>query len=213
VKLTLTNLNIFVKGNKMILRSNLKRLLTAPAIITVIFLLIPLTAMQFDNGVDWSSADFIIAGFLIFSTASAYKLLTYKYKAYHYRAAIGLSLLSGLMLVWVNLAVGILGSENNPVNLLYGIVLLAGLLGAIASGLKPAGLMYTMFTMAVLQISVPLAGIMIEKPAGMHVGEFLYKWHQQGFAGVAGVTIFFTALFAGAGLLFRNAAKLNQTGG
>lgn len=210
MNLILTILNYNRKETPMIKRIELTRLLTAPAIITAIILMIPLTAMQFESGVNWSPADFIIAGILIFSTASAYKLLTWKYKTNFYRAAIGLSLLSGLMLVWVNMAVGILGSENNPVNMLYGVVLAAGFLGAIASGLKPKGLMYTMFSMAVLQVCVPLAGIVIEKPAGMPVSEFLYRWHQHGFTGVAGITVFFTVVFVAAGLMFRNAVKAEE---
>jgi hypothetical protein len=35
-----------------------------------------------------------------------------------------------MFLVWMNLAVGIIGSEDNPANLMFGGVLALGILGA-----------------------------------------------------------------------------------
>ena len=35
--------------------------------------------------------------------------------------------MAAFLLIWINLAVGIIGSEDNPANLMYGAVLLLGL--------------------------------------------------------------------------------------
>ena len=49
-----------------------------------------------------------------------------------YRAAVGLALGSALLLGWVNSAVGIIGSEDNEANLMYGGVLVFGSIGAMS---------------------------------------------------------------------------------
>jgi hypothetical protein len=48
-----------------------------------------------------------------------------------YRAAVGVAIAAAFILVWMNLAVGIIGSEDNPANLMYGGVLAIGIIGAV----------------------------------------------------------------------------------
>jgi len=86
---------------------------------TGLLLLIPLVAMQFTEEVVWTLSDFVVAGTLLFGTGLTYKLITRKSGELAYRVVVGFALFTGLFLVWVNLAVGIIGSENNPVNLMY----------------------------------------------------------------------------------------------
>ena len=45
----------------------------------------------------------------------------------------------GLLLIWMNLAVVLIGSENNPANLLYLGVLCIAILGAFIARLQPRG--------------------------------------------------------------------------
>jgi len=71
-----------------------------------------------------------------------------------YRAASGIALVAGFLLVWMNLAVGIIGSEENPLNLMYGGVLVVGLLGALLARFRPAGMVRTMAAMAAAQVVV-----------------------------------------------------------
>ena len=48
-----------------------------------------------------------------------------------YRRAFFVGFLGVFLLFWVNGAVGIIGSEDNPANLLYGGVVLTGFVGII----------------------------------------------------------------------------------
>ncbi len=48
-----------------------------------------------------------------------------------YRFAVGVALAAAFLLVWMNLAVGLIGSEDNPANLMYFGVLAVGFIGAI----------------------------------------------------------------------------------
>lgn len=73
---------------------------------TVALLLVPFIAMQFTNEVVWTWSDFVIAGLLVFGTGSAFVLTARK--AQRYYLVIALLFVVAFVLVWVELAVGIL---------------------------------------------------------------------------------------------------------
>jgi len=75
-----------------------------------ILLLIPFTAMQFTNEVNWSVSDFIIAGGLLLGTGLMIELVIRNVKNVKYRLAICAVILLALLLVWIELAVGIFGT-------------------------------------------------------------------------------------------------------
>lgn len=80
------------------------------AIVTGILLLIPLLAMQFTDEVDWGPLDFVVAGALLFGAGLAYELIAGKLAKRVYRIIVGLAVATVLLLVWAQLAVGIVGS-------------------------------------------------------------------------------------------------------
>lgn len=78
---------------------------------TVAFLLmIPFTAMQFTNEVDWTASDFIIAGGLLLGTGFACELALRKIKSRGSRISVLIALLVAAFLIWAELAVGIFGT-------------------------------------------------------------------------------------------------------
>jgi len=115
-----------------------------------------------------------------------------------YRWAIGLALVPTLLLLWVNGAVGIIGSENNNVNLLYIVVVGLCIVGCFFSRLQPKGMSRTMFTAAIAQASVPVIALTILQPV---------SWGGAGVFGVFVLNTCFVALFAGSGWLFRQAER------
>lgn len=129
------------------------------AVATGTFLLIPFIAMQFSNEVVWTISDFIFAGILIFGTGLAYKLITLRSKKMIFHAAVASALLSGFLLIWINGAVGIIGSENNAFNGLYYLVTMVGIIGAFLSKFKPKGLARTMFAMAAAQFVIMMIAL------------------------------------------------------
>jgi hypothetical protein len=66
-----------------------------------------------------------------------------------YRGGAGLALLGAFLLVWANLAVGIVGSENNPDNQLFFVALLIGIGGIVGAGAKGDGMARAMLTTAI----------------------------------------------------------------
>jgi hypothetical protein len=88
---------------------NNKRL-TVILLAVTLLLLIPLIAMQFTNDVKWTALDFIVAGVLLFSTGLMCEFVIRKVKKVKYRIIICMALLTALLFIWLELAVGIFGT-------------------------------------------------------------------------------------------------------
>lgn len=194
---------MFVETSAGIMRENIRYIIMQNkniiriALGTAFILLVPLLAMLFTDQVAWDLADFIVAGALIFSTGLAYELVARKGGTRAYRAAVGMALAAALLLVWMNLAVGIIGSEDNPVNLMYFGVVAIGIAGATIARLRPQGMARTLFATALAQALVPVIALMINKPPINSVEAFM------GVLGVLGLNAFFVMMFTGSALLFR----------
>lgn len=163
---------------------------------TGVILLLPLLAMQITDEVDWDRADFAVAGALLAGTGLMYEVAARKAGNIAYRAAVGLALAAALLLVWINLAVGIIGTENNPANLMYIGVLAVGIIGAIMARFQPHGMARALFATALAQALVAAVALI----AGLGL-----PW--SGPAEILGLNGFFIALFAGSASLFRRAAR------
>lgn len=176
-----------MKRNKAIIRIVLT---------TLSLLLLPWLAMQFTDEVDWDLADFVVAGALLLGTGLTYELVAGRRSNSAYRAAVCIALAAALSLVWVNLAVGIIGSEDNPANLMYLGVLAVGLLGAAIARLEPRGMARALFATALAQALVPVMALIFWKPS-----------FAPGVLSVFGLNAFFAMLFVGSALCFRRAVR------
>jgi len=185
-------------------KNTLSRSILWLTITTTGLLLIPLIAMQFTNEVDWTLSDFIIAGLLIYGTGLSYIFITKLTMNTVYRIAVGFSLISGLFLLWSNMAVGIIGSENNSINLLYFLVIFTGIAGAFISRFRPGGLSITMFAAAAVTACIAITALITEAQQDPYSSVY----------NILAVNGFFTTLFIISGMLFRyskeRGAKINM---
>jgi hypothetical protein len=115
--------------------------------------------MQFTHEVDWTRSDFLVMGALLAAACATYELAAWLSSNTAYRAAFGIAVVTGFLLVWVNLAVGILGSEHNRANLMFGGVLLVASCGAVIAGFGARGMARAMDATAIAQFM--LAGIAV----------------------------------------------------
>lgn len=80
-----------------------------------------------------------------------------------YRAAVGVALAAAFVLVWMNLAVGVIGSEDNPANLMHGGVLAAAIVGVVIARFRPRGmaraLLATALAKALVAVIALIAGL------------------------------------------------------
>jgi len=111
-----------------------------------------------------------------------------------YRWAVGLALLAAFLIVWMNAAAGLIGIEDDdPANLLYVGVLAVGIIGAMISRFQPRGMARALLATALAQAFVGAIALKLPNTASS--------------AMIVIVHGIFVALFAGAALLFRNAAS------
>ncbi len=183
-------------------------LLLRPAIFTVLVLLVPFIAMRFTTEVNWDTFDFIVAGVLLLTTGVAYEWIARKGGTRAYRAAAFLAVITALLLLWVNLAVGLIGNENNPLNLLYFAVIAVEIVGVLLARFRPQSMARALYATAIAQMLVPVFALAIGRPPMATAADLL------GIAGVFAISAFFAVLFAGSGLLFgRGGEKGAEAGG
>lgn len=171
-------------------------------ILPVLLLFLLRLVMHRTDESGWSAGDFVIAWVLLTGVGLAYKLVTRRASPLAYRAGCGLALLTALALVWGNLAVGFIGGEDHPANLLYLGVLLVGAVGACLACFEAAGMARALFTTALAQALVPVVAMLVWRP---DFGPGVVK--------VFLLNTVFALSFAGAGLLFRIAAGKGESKG
>ena len=154
--------------------------------------------MQFTSEVNWTLSDFVFAGVLLFGTGLTYELVARKAGGIAYRAAVGVALAAAFLLVWINGAVGIIGNEDNPANLMYGGVLAVGIIGAMIARFQPQGMARALFATALAQMLVPVIALIVWRPS---------LDDAPGIVGVFMLNAFFVMLFVVSALFFRRAAR------
>lgn len=112
-------------------------------------LLAPLVAMQFDTGVNWTLGDFVVFGAMLALALGAYEVGTRMSPNRSYRAGVGVAVAAGFLMVWANLAVGIIGDGDNLANVAFFGVLLVGMMGALLAWFRPAGMARALYATAI----------------------------------------------------------------
>jgi hypothetical protein len=191
-----TSAGIIRENVKSIIMQNISRRLLVWAAVVTLLLLFPMWANHNIGGWNWSPFDFVFAGVLLFGSALTYELISSKGGTRAYRAAVGVACAAGLLLVWINAAVGIIGSENNPANLMYAGVLAVGLLGVFIARFEPSGMARALFATSLAQALVPLIAM-------TWVPEERFS---PGYVRVMCLNAVFVALWGVSALLFRHAA-------
>lgn len=160
-------------------------------------LLLPYIAMQVTDQVRWSGRDFILGGALLFGTGFAFELALRKSASIAYRAGAGLALAGAVFLLWLCAAVGIVGSEQNGANAVFGLVVVAGVLSAVRARFEAGGMARAMLATAFVQVLVTAAALV----AGWGSESAKWPWDMLALSGG------FTAIWICAAALFWRANK------
>jgi hypothetical protein len=114
-----------------------------------------------------------------------------------YRAAAVVALAAAFLLVWLNLAVGVIGAEDDPANAMYAGVLAVGIAGTLLARLRPRGMARALLATALAQGLVAVIALIAGKAQspGSSVSE------------IVELNGCFVALFVGSAWLFRHAAR------
>lgn len=167
------------------------------AIVTGLILSVPLVAMQFTDEVKWSLPDFVVMGAIIFLTGLSFKLVTRSSPNIVYKIGFAFAIGAQFLMIWANLAVGLIGSGPNPGNLMFIAVLLVWLVGTFLSNFKPTGMERAMYVTAMSVALLALIALLTD----------MQDYPGSGVIEILAVTGFFATLYVISGLLFRYAAK------
>ncbi len=197
-------LRAFAETSAAILRENMTQLMETNNVIrwgrwvlvTAAVLAVPALAMAFNigvpdpgqgtEGVNWGPMDFASMGMLILGSGLLFEYASSRGGSVAHKAAVGIAVVSGLGLIWVNLAVGMMDVGNG--NLMYVLVLFVALVGAAIGRFEPREASIAMFATAGVQAVV----VVIALVAGL--GPTLLA------------DAFFIAAWVASALLFRQAS-------
>ena len=160
----------------------------APWGVSAALLCLPAIAMQFTTEVAWSPGDFVFMGIMFLAACGAWEMAWRVSGSNAYRAGVGLAVAASFLLIWVNLAVGFIGSEDNPANQMFAAVLVVAFVGALIGNFRPRAMARAMIGAAVVQTLIAFIALF----AGMGV--------------IFGPTAVFVAFWSMAAWLFMKAA-------
>lgn len=128
-----------------------------------LLLALPLIAMQFTHEVQWTAGDFVVMGTLLAAVGAAFELALRVARDSYYMIAAGIAAGTAFLMTWANLAVGIIGNEGNPANLMFFGVVAVALIGTLLARLQPSGMARTMQATAIAQAATVIAAFALEE--------------------------------------------------
>lgn len=122
---------------------------------------LPWLAMQVSAEVDWTGTDFLLFAALLAGVGGVLELAVRRSACPAWRLAMALAAGTGFMLVWVNGAAGVIGSEGDPINQLFIAVPIVTSVGAVLARLQPAGMALAMLAGALVQGGITVLAVAV----------------------------------------------------
>lgn len=139
-------------------------------------LLLPAIAMQFTGEVTWDARDFMIMGVMLATACGICELAALASSNGAYRIAADIAVGTAFLTVWSNLAVGMIGSEANPYNLVFAGVIGVALLGSTLVRFEASGMMKAMILAAVVQAAAGAVGLTADARGALFSMAFSGLW-------------------------------------
>jgi hypothetical protein len=152
-------------------------------------MVLPVIAIRIGERAESDPNDFVFLLILLAGVGGAYELASRIPDRASYAAGAAFAVAAALLSAWINLAVGIIGSEDNSANWVFAAPPAAALLGAFLSQFRAVGMARAMVAGAIAQASAFVVALV----AGL------------GFTGP--ITVFFVALWLISAMLFRSAGR------
>ena len=113
--------------------------------------LLPFIAKQFTDEVQWTTSDHVFWALMLAIPGGIVDLVSRMTPNWFYRGGVILALGTAFVITWANLAVGIVGNEDNPVNLIFFGVVAIAMLGSPLVGFKASRLRWVFYLTAAAQ--------------------------------------------------------------
>ncbi|NJC40409.1 signal transduction histidine kinase [Brevundimonas alba] len=141
----------------------------------VVAWLIPLAATLF-AGLPWTPFDFIAWGVMLGVAAGLAELGLRLSGQLAYRAGVIVAVGTSFLITWSNLAVGIIGNENNPLNQIFFAVIAIAIVGACVARFRAKGMALAMVVTAAAQFGTGFVALAYEHIVFAIVGVFSLGW-------------------------------------
>lgn len=167
---------------------------------TILILVVPAVAMQFTDEVNWSVIDFITMGALIFGTGTSFVVVLRYATNNIYKVAMVGAFGTTFLMIWANLAVGLIGSGPHWGNMMYMVVFAVVIIGSTRSRFSERGMERVMYGSAITLVLIAIIALVanMDASSGSSVNEII------------AVNGFFATLYVISGALFRLAALENS---
>jgi hypothetical protein len=153
---------------------------------------VALAAQLVTGGFGWSGFDFILVAVILAAGAALFDFIARRSPNFAYLAGAAAALAAGFGLFVVNGAVGLVGSEDEPINLLFGAVILVAIIGALRARGRRDRLAQAMVAAAITHVGVSIVAMLaVTDRAGAGIG-----------AEIAGLSMF-AGLWLASAALFR----------
>jgi hypothetical protein len=153
----LTESNTVIRWGRWVLVT--AAVLAVPALLMALNIGVPDPGSGTD-GVNWGPMDFATIGVLVLASGLLYEYASSRGGSTAHRLAVGIAVLAGLGLIWVNLAVGFMDVES--ANLMYVLVLFVALVGTAIGRFEPRHAAVAMFATAAAHAVVAAIGLIAD---------------------------------------------------
>ncbi|MFM8844415.1 MAG: hypothetical protein ACKOGN_00720 [Gammaproteobacteria bacterium] len=119
-------------------------------------LLLPAVAMVLGDEVHWGPLDFTLLAALLAALCGAIDVASRYSLSRSYRAGVAVAAIGMFLMVFANIAVGIVGNEDNPLNLIFLLIPVLGIAGSVFTRFRATGMARSLEIMAVVQAGVLL---------------------------------------------------------
>lgn len=139
--------------------------------------LLPAVAMRFNPEVDWGPEDFLAWGLMLLAACGTLELAAWRSRDPAWLAGALVAVGTAFLLLWANLAVGLIGGEDDPANAMYLWVLVVAVGGPLLARLRPRGVALAMVAAGIGQLLVPVvAGALGQWPVWPLTAGFCALW-------------------------------------
>ena len=138
--------------------------------------LVPLAAKLLIAGMLWTPFDFIVWGVMLLVAAGLCEIGLRLSGRLAYRAAMVVAVGTSFLIVWSNLAVGIIGDEDNPLNQMFFGVIFIPIVGAFLTRFRAKGMAMVMAVTAAAQLATAFVALAHEHFVFIIVGVFALGW-------------------------------------
>jgi hypothetical protein len=124
----------------------------------------------------WTLSDFVVMGLLFGLVGGGLELAVRTSSNLSCRLGAAVAILAAFLTLWVNGAVGMIGSEGNPYNLVFLGVPALALAGAVFARFRPEGMSRAMIAAAIAQAAAGAAGLPSDMLGGIFSAGFALFW-------------------------------------